>query len=125
MFRMPFAALCIVLLITGCAARTPPAAPPPAAQAAATAPDNATPTPDQLWDVNAVTCEQWTEASDDDRAAVGMFYYGWLAGTHGIHSLRPINIQPNLRKVLDYCTKNPQTTIVRAFRATLGAQKSS
>ncbi len=66
-------------------------------------------------------CEHWLGASDDDRAAVGMFYYGWLAGNAGIRDLRPANIQPNLRKVLDYCAQHRDTTIVSAFRATLRA----
>ncbi len=129
MTKMTFVVLCAVLLIVGCAPQSPPA---PAA-AATTAPASATPptgnnvlpSPDQLWDVNSVTCGQWTDASDEDRAAVGMFYYGWLAGAHGIHSLRPVNIQPNLRKVLDFCIQNRDTTIVKAFQATLGSRNSS
>jgi hypothetical protein len=81
--------------------------------------DEALPSPDQLWDVNTLRCEHWLGASDDDRAAVGMFYYGWLAGNAGFREIRPANIQPNLRKVLDYCAQHRNTTIVSAFRANL------
>jgi hypothetical protein len=53
-----------------------------------------------------------------------MFYYGWLAGVHGFKSIRPANIQPNLRVVLEYCAQHRGTTIVKAFEATLLSRKS-
>ncbi|MFL5285011.1 MAG: HdeA/HdeB family chaperone [Rhodopila sp.] len=91
--------------------------------AAAPADDDALPSPDQLWDVNMLRCSNWLDAADDDRAVVRMFYYGWLAGSHGIHAVRPAAIQPNLRTVLDYCAQHRDTTIVKAFEATLLARK--
>jgi hypothetical protein len=48
-----------------------------------------------------------------------MFYYGWVAGTLRIQALRPVNIQPNLRKVLDYCVQHRDVTIVDAFQQVL------
>src|SRR3954452_13640075 len=77
----------VVTLLAGCTTSnpSPPAAPPPQpAPVAATPPANETspPSPDQVWEVNDVRCDQWLGAADDDRAAVGMFYHGWLAGNH-------------------------------------------
>jgi len=48
-----------------------------------------------------------------------MFYYGWLAGNRRIQAIRPIDIQPNLRKVLDACIQNRGFTIVHAFQTAL------
>jgi hypothetical protein len=101
----------------------------PAVQAAAPPPppaadDSALPASDQLWDVTKIRCESWVDASDDDRAAVGMFYYGWLAGNRRIQAIRPIDIQPNLRKVLDVCGQNRSLTIVRAFEMALKSNNS-
>ena len=101
------------------AAPTPaPATPPPPSG------DTVLPSKDQLWDVTTITCGNWVDASDDDRAAVGMFYYGWLAGHKGIKQIRPVNIQPNLRKVLDVCIHNRDYTIVHAFETALGSGHS-
>jgi hypothetical protein len=127
MARMLVGIVGAAALLAGCATQSPP---PPAvvstpARAAAPSTDTGVmPSPDQLWDVNRVTCEQWIGASDDDRAAVGMFYYGWMAGTHGIHELKPISIKPNLQKVLAYCGDHGNTTIVKAFVATFASHRS-
>jgi Glycine-zipper domain/HdeA/HdeB family len=128
MIKVAVVALGTFALLAGCATSNspPPAAPPPQpAPAAANPPAYETPlpSPDQVWDVNAVRCEQRLGAADDDRASVGMFYYGWLAGNHGIHQIRPAAIQPNLHKVLEFCEQHPQTTIVNAFRAVLAPHK--
>jgi hypothetical protein len=99
-----------------------PAAPPPPT-ANAPADEGALPSPDQLWDVTMLRCKNWIDAAGDDRAAVGMFYYGWLAGARGIHALRPAAIQPNLHKVLEFCARHRDTTIVKAFQAALPIPK--
>jgi hypothetical protein len=112
----------VTAILVSCA-QSPPAPPPSAVQAAAAAPpsanDSVLPSRDQLWDVTKIRCDSWIDASDDDRAAVGMFYYGWLAGTNRIQAIRPIDIQPNLHKVLDVCAQNRSFTIVRAFEMAL------
>jgi hypothetical protein len=106
----------MTLLAASAQAPAPPSSAPPVPGAST---DNATPSRDQLWDVTTIRCGAWIDASDDDRAAVGMFYYGWLAGHSGIQKLRPVNIQPNLRKVLDVCGRNRNFTIVHAFETAL------
>jgi hypothetical protein len=124
MLRRTLATLGAVAALTACAQQTPPPAAAPQATAVTPIPETMPePSPDQTWDVNAVTCAQWIGASDDDRAAVGMFYYGWMAGAHGIHQLKPINIRPNLQKVLGYCSEHQRATVVQAFVATLGAER--
>jgi hypothetical protein len=115
----------VLLAGADCAAQQPT----PSAPAAQTAPPAAStqedplPSPDQLWDINMLSCENWLDASDDDRAATGMFYYGWLAGNRGIHTLRPAAIQPNLHKVLEFCAQHRKSTIVKAFQSALNPNK--
>ncbi|MFL5280798.1 MAG: hypothetical protein ACJ8AW_07305 [Rhodopila sp.] len=117
----------VVTLLAGCTTSnpSPPAAPPPQpAPVAATPPANETspPSPDQVWEVNDVRCDQWLGAADDDRAAVGMFYHGWLAGNHSIHLIRSAH-PAKPAKVLAFCGQHPWTTIVNACRAVLAPRK--
>ena len=121
---MKISALTIGVLAALASCAPPPAPAPAATQTAApllpsAADDSVLPSRDQLWDVTKIRCESWVDASDDDRAAVGMFYYGWLAGNRRIRTIRPIDIQPNLRKVLDACAENRGFTIVHAFETAL------
>jgi hypothetical protein len=126
-----------VLLACGLAAcaqtPAPPqqaAAPPtPAASAPAAPPQPAAPPPSEAqvapgrWDVDRVRCSDLLGASDDDRAAAAMFYYGYLAARAGIHVIDVSQIDANIHKVMDQCAAAPNLTVPQAFRQALGRRK--
>src|SRR5271165_946459 len=62
------------------AAAAPPLASPPAGQG----PSEAQIAP-HIWNVDQVRCSDLLHASDEDREAAAMFYYGYLAAKSGIH----------------------------------------
>ncbi len=109
------------LLLLACAACVPlpppPAAPPPPIPAAAA--PAAVAEAGQVWDVTRVTCGQLLNVDDDDRAAAMMFYYGYLAATHGIRRIDVSQIDANIARVMDQCTKTPGMTVPQAFRTAL------
>jgi hypothetical protein len=72
------------------------------------------------WDVDRVRCADLLGASDDDRAAAAMFYYGYLAAKAGIHIINVSQIDGNVRKVMDRCAAAPNITVPQAFRQALG-----
>lgn len=72
------------------------------------------------WDVNRVRCSDLLGASDDDRAAAVMFYYGYLAAKAGIRVVDVRRIDGNVRKVMDRCAAAPDITVPQAFRQALG-----
>ncbi len=72
------------------------------------------------WDVERVRCSDLLGASDDDRAAAAMFYYGYLAAKAGIHVIDVSKIDGNVRKVMDRCAAAPNDTVPQAFRQALG-----
>jgi pyruvate/2-oxoglutarate dehydrogenase complex dihydrolipoamide acyltransferase (E2) component len=97
------------------AAPPPEAAPPPAPRStseAQVAPGH--------WNVERVRCSDLLGASDDDRAAAAMFYYGYLAAKAGIHIIDVSQIQGNIEKVMQQCEAAPQMTVPEAFREALG-----
>jgi hypothetical protein len=122
----------VVLLATACAQQSPPptpssSSPPPPAQTAAAAPAPATSAAlvaPGRWDVERVRCSDVLSASDDDRAATMMFYYGYLAAKANIHVIDVTEIEGNIRKVMDQCAATPAMTVPRAFRAALRPQHS-
>jgi hypothetical protein len=98
-----------------------PAAPPPEA-APPTAPrvtSEAQIAP-KRWEVERVRCSDLLGASDDDRAAAAMFYFGYLAAKAGIHVIDVSKIDGNVRKVMDRCAAAPNETVPQAFRQALG-----
>jgi hypothetical protein len=98
-----------------------PAAPPPEA-APPTAPrvtSEAQIAP-KRWEVERVRCSDLLGASDDDRAAAAMFYFGYLAAKAGIHVIDVNKIDVNIRKVMERCAATPNETVPRAFRQALG-----
>ena len=98
-----------------------PAAPPPEA-APPTAPrvtSEAQIAP-KRWEVERVRCSDLLGASDDDRAAAAMFYYGYLAAKAGIHVIDVNRIDGNIKKVMDRCAAAPNITVPQAFRQALG-----
>lgn len=75
------------------------------------------------WDVDRVRCSDLLGASDDDRAAAAMFYYGYLAAKAGIRVIDVNQIDGNVRKVMDRCAAAPNTTVPEAFRQALGQRR--
>jgi hypothetical protein len=53
---------------------------------------------------------------DDDRAVIGMFYYGYLAAKLDSNLIDTSRIEGDLRRVLETCRNHPDITIVAAFR---------
>ena len=121
------------LLVAACAQQSsppPPTAavpPPPPAQTAAVAPApaaSAAQVAPGRWDVTRVRCSDVLGASDDDRAASMMFYYGYLAAKANIHVIDVTKIEGNVRKVMDQCAATPGMTVPTAFRTALRPQQS-
>ena len=102
------------------AAPPPEAAPPPAPRVtseAQVAPGR--------WNVERVRCADLLGASDDDRAAAAMFYYGYLAAKASIHVIDVSQIQENIEKMMQQCRAAPQMTVPQAFRQTLRGRSTS
>jgi hypothetical protein len=89
-----------------------PAAAPPASSEAQVAPG--------IWNVDRVRCADLLGASDEDREAAVMFYYGYLAARAGIHIIDVSKIDGNVHKVMDQCAAAPNMTVPQAFRQALG-----
>ncbi|MGH7046752.1 MAG: HdeA/HdeB family chaperone [Stellaceae bacterium] len=115
------AALCV----SACVASPPPETGPttPAATAPARVSSGAQIAPG-WWDVEQVRCSDLLEASDADRAAAAMFYYGYLAARVGIHVIDVSRIDGNIAKVIRQCAAEPALTVPQAFRAALGPGKA-
>ena len=91
----------------GGAATTPPPA---------SAPANDPIAPAGHWDVAQAGCRAILRESDDDRAAIGMFYYGYLAAKLNLDVIDTSRIEGDLRHVLETCRDHPDMTIVAAFK---------
>lgn len=103
-------------------------APPPAMSASSAAPAAAAPSApvkQRPWDVARARCSALLGASDDDRVAAVMFYYGYLAAQAHIRVINVANIQGNIAKVMQQCEATPDMTIPHAFRAALRPSRSS
>ena len=126
-------ACCLLVCAQPAASQQPAAAPPAAAPPAPAAPPaEAAPTPrttseaevaPKRWDVERVRCSDLLGAADDDRAAAGMFYYGYLAAKAGIRVIDTSQIEGNLKKVMDRCEAAPHITVPQAFREALGRRR--
>ena len=105
-------------------------APPPAPTAP---PPEATPNPPRVtsdaqvapkrWDVERARCSDLLGATDDDRAAAAMFYYGYLAAKAPIHVIDVSRIDDNVKKVMDRCAAAPNETVPQAFSQALGRRR--
>jgi HdeA/HdeB family/Glycine-zipper domain len=71
------------------------------------------------WNVERVRCSDLLGASDEDRAAAAMFYYGYLAAKAGIHVIDVSQIDDNVGKVMSECAASPTLTMPQAFRQAL------
>jgi HdeA/HdeB family len=103
-------------------APTAPASPPAEAAPAPRATSEAEVAP-KRWDVERVRCSDLLGAADDDRAAAGMFYYGYLAAKAGIRVIDTSQIEGNLKKVMERCEAAPNITVPQAFREALGRRR--
>jgi HdeA/HdeB family len=100
-----------------------PAAPPGTPTAPAQAPSEAQIAP-HIWNVDRVRCSDLLHASDEDREAAAMFYYGYLAAKSGIHIINTGRISDNITKVIKECTATPALTVPQAFRRALGRSRA-
>jgi hypothetical protein len=86
----------------------------------ATPPSTAAPSdpvaPGGHWNVASAQCRALLGESDDDRAAIGMFYYGYLAAKLNRNAIDTSRIENDLRHVFETCHSQPDMTIVAAFK---------
>jgi hypothetical protein len=68
------------------------------------------------WNVADARCRALLGESDDDRAAIGMFYYGYLSAKLNFNVIDTSRIENDLRHVFERCHEHPDMTIVAAFR---------
>jgi HdeA/HdeB family len=71
------------------------------------------------WNVERVQCSDLLGASDEDRAAAAMFYYGYLAAKAGIHIIDVSQIDANIAKVMHPLRRAPEPAVPQVFRAAL------
>jgi hypothetical protein len=72
--------------------------------------------PSGHWNVADARCLALLGESDDDRAAIGMFYYGYLSAKLNFNVIDTSRIENDLRHVFETCHQHPDMTIVAAFR---------
>lgn len=132
--KMKFAPSLLLLAATGCAEQPPQPAEstPPTTTFAAVQPAPApVPAPSDAqiapgrWNVERVRCSDLLRASDEDRAAAAMFYYGYLAAKAGIHIIDVGQIDGKVSKVMNQCAASPSLTVPQAFRQALRSRSPS
>jgi hypothetical protein len=111
----------VLLLALAGAACAEPSAPAPPDTAEAPTPSEAQVAPGN-WDVARARCSDLLQASDADRAAAAMFYYGYLAAKAGIQVIDVSRIDGNIAKVMRQCQAAPKLTVPQAFRQALRPQ---
>jgi hypothetical protein len=67
------------------------------------------------WNVAEERCLALLDETDDDRAAIGMFYYGYLAAKLNLNVIDTSRIEGDLRHVFETCRDHRAMTIVAAF----------
>ncbi len=77
------------------------------------------------WNVERARCSDLLGASDEDRAAAAMFYYGYLAAKAGIHVIDVSQVDGNVSKVMSECAASPNLTVPQAFRQALGRRAAA
>jgi len=114
---IPTTACALVLSVSLSAAQTQST---PGADNATTPPPTAAPSdpiaPGGHWNVADAQCPALLGESDDDRAAIGMFYYGYLSAKLSLNTIDTSRIENDLRHVFETCHQHPDMTIVAAFR---------
>jgi HdeA/HdeB family protein len=116
LFPTTACALALGLSLSGAQAQSTPGAGSTAAPPSTAAVDSDPIAPGGHWNVAAAQCRALLGESDDDRAAIGMFYYGYLAAKLNRNIIDTSRIENDLRHVLETCHQQPDTTIVAAFR---------
>ena len=111
------ATLCVAAFVPQLAAAPPP---PTMQVAAATAPPSDANVAPGMWDVTRVRCTDILHASDDDRAAAVMFYFGYLAAKYGIKVVDVNKLSDNIHKVMQQCGNTPDMPVTQAFRLAIG-----
>ena len=71
--------------------------------------------PGGRWNVAEGRCRALLGEADDDRAAIGMFYYGYLAAKLNLNVIDTSRIEDDLRHVFETCRDHRAMTIVTAF----------
>src|SRR3569833_2461797 len=117
--RLIWTTTCAMALgISLSAAQTPPAS--GGSNAAATPPATSPPSdpiaPAGHWNVAQAGCRAILSEPDDDRAAIGMFYYGYLAAKLNLNVIDTSRIEVNLHQKNKTSRDHPDMTIVAAFR---------
>jgi hypothetical protein len=95
--------------------------PPSPGSSSTPAPPAASPPSDPIapaghWNVAQARCRALLGESDDDRAAIGMFYYGYLAAKLNFTVVDTSRIEGDLRHVFETCRDHPDMSIADAFR---------
>src|SRR5215831_11512501 len=132
MMRLRLPAALLACCLAACAqppapqqqAAPPPPSPPPEASSP---PEPRVTSEAQIapgrWDVDRVRCSDLLGASDDDRAAAAMFYFGYLAAQTATRVVDVRKIDENIGKVMKQCAATPNMTVPRAFRQALGPRR--
>ena len=93
----------------------PAPAPAPPQDAASEAP----PAQGQRWDITRIRCDQLLGASDADRSAASMFYYGYVAASDGVRHIDVSRIEDNTHRVMEACANAPSQPALRVYEQTL------
>lgn len=65
-------------------------------------------------DITKVTCSDLMKASELDRAAAVMFFWGYAAAKAGVTSLKTGVVQTATQHLMSVCAKNPLETVLDA-----------
>lgn len=106
------------------ASAPPPAPVVPAAQTVAPRVTSEAQVAPGRWEVARVLCSDILGASDEDRAASLMFYYGYLAAQAKMRVVDVNRIEGNVQKVMAQCAAAPSMRVPLAFRRALKPQSS-
>ena len=96
----------------------------PSAAAPVPAPSGAQVAPGR-WNVERVRCSDLLGASDEDRGAAAMFYYGYLAAKAGMRIKDVSKIDGDVNEVMSKCAASPNLTVPQAYRQALRSRASS
>ncbi len=105
----------IAAATSACAGQPTPSAPPSAQAAAPAEPAR----PSRLWNVERETCAELLAAPHEDRAAVAMYYYGYVTARAGIRVIDGAQIETRVRRALAACEASPTSPIAQAFQRAL------
>jgi hypothetical protein len=70
-------------------------------------------------DLTETTCDDLARETEMNRAFALMFYYGYLAGRSNVAVIDGSRVADQLMQVREYCTDQPEATVIEAFTAAL------